>query len=202
MKAIKLSKNLILVFGSLVIFIGMSVILFSNIGSTIKDSSAKSAPAISTIVKNKEKAIKPMSLIIPSLKINTILEQVGLTTQGAVGVPESILKAAWFNLSIKPGSTGNTIVVGHFGWKRGIPAIFNNLARLKKGDKIYTNDESGKQVTFIVQKIQRYDQHSVVPAIFISSDGKSHLNLITCDGTWSKITKSYSERLVIFTDKE
>ena len=196
----KLSRNLILVFGSSIMFIGILVILFSDISFPIKDSVAKAITVTKTITKETEKTT-PMSLRIPSLKINTVLEQVGLTAQGAVGVPESILKAAWFTSSVKPGLTGNMVIVGHFGWKRGVPAIFNNLAKLQKGDKIYV-DDGGKQVTFIVQKMQKYNQNSVVPAIFISSDNKSHLNLITCDGIWNKVTKSYLERLVIFTDKE
>jgi len=35
-----------------------------------------------------------------------------------------------------------------------------------------------------------------------SSDAKAHLNLITCEGVWDKVSKSYSKRLVVFTDRE
>ncbi|PIZ82226.1 MAG: class F sortase, partial [Parcubacteria group bacterium CG_4_10_14_0_2_um_filter_41_6] len=41
-----------------------------------------------------------------------------------------------------------------------------------------------------------------VPEVFNSSDGKAHLNLITCTGVWNKEDNAFSERLVVFTDKE
>jgi hypothetical protein len=43
---------------------------------------------------------------------------------------------------------------------------------------------------------------AIVPEIFTSKDGKSHLNIITCDWAWNKNTKHYPNRLVVFTDKE
>ena len=39
-------------------------------------------------------------------------------------------------------------------------------------------------------------------AVFISNDEKLHLNLITCEGIWSKAQQSYSKRLVVFADRE
>lgn len=36
--------------------------------------------------------------------------------------------------------------------------------------------------------------------VFHQGDDGSHLNLITCDGVWDGVEKSYSKRLVIFAD--
>ena len=56
--------------------------------------------------------------------------------------------------------------------------------------------------TFIVREIQTYSKDEDVPEVFNSSDGKAHLNLITCTGVWNKEDNAFSERLVVFTDKE
>jgi hypothetical protein len=48
----------------------------------------------------------------------------------------------------------------------------------------------------------KYDPNISATDVFISSDKKSHLNLITCTGTWDSILKSHSSRLIVFTDKE
>lgn len=37
--------------------------------------------------------------------------------------------------------------------------------------------------------------------VFTSTDGKAHLNLITCFGSWDTDAKQYTDRFVIFTDK-
>ncbi len=79
--------------------------------------------------------------------------------------------------------------------------MFDNLSRLVAGDTIYVQDVDGSSTTFVVRHIQTYGQLDVAPEIFYSSDGKAHLNLITCGGLWNKVTKRYPDRIVVFTDK-
>lgn len=54
----------------------------------------------------------------------------------------------------------------------------------------------------MVRELRTYGPKDDVTNVFNSSDGQAHLNLITCEGIWDKASKSYSKRLVIFTDKE
>lgn len=143
----------------------------------------------------------PVRIKIPKLNINTNLADVGLTLQGAVDAPKTPTIAAWFNLGPRPGEKGSSVIVGHYGWKNGVPAVFDNLHKLQKGDKIYIQDENMVTSTFVVTGSQSYLQKANTNKIFFSSDGKSHLNLITCGGVWSKVDKSYSKRIVVFTDK-
>ena len=63
-------------------------------------------------------------------------------------------------------------------------------------------DENGMITTFVVREIRTYDKDEYAPDVFILDDDKAHLNLITCIGFWDKVSKSYSKRLVVFTDKE
>ncbi|MFZ3015913.1 MAG: class F sortase, partial [Minisyncoccia bacterium] len=110
--------------------------------------------------------------------------------------------AAWFNEWPRPGEIGNSIITGHSGWKNNIPAVFDNLYKLNKGDKLYITDDKGVVVSFVVREIKKYDPKVIAPEVFISDDDKAHLNLITCTGTWNVIEKSRSNRLVVFTDRE
>jgi sortase (surface protein transpeptidase) len=73
---------------------------------------------------------------------------------------------------------------------------------LQKGDKIYVADDAGATTTFVVSATETYDQNGDTSDIFNSSDGKAHLNLITCEGTWNAAEQSYSDRLVVFAEKE
>lgn len=144
----------------------------------------------------------PVRLQIPKIKVDVALESVGLT-QGAVGVPKDIANAAWYNLGPRPGASGSAVITGHYGWwKNGALGVFNNLNKLRKGDKIYVKDRKGTTVNFIAREFKIYGENEIVPDIFFSNDGKSHLNLITCEGVWDKVSKSYSKRLVVFADME
>ncbi len=145
----------------------------------------------------------PIRLTIPKIKVDTALEHVGLTSAGAVDVPKGPVNAAWYKLGPRPGEIGNAVITGHYGvWKNGTPTVFNNLYKLRKGDKLYVKDGKGAITTFVVRELRTYDPKANASDVFISTDGKAHLNLITCGGAWNKISKSYPRRLVVFTDKE
>jgi len=144
----------------------------------------------------------PARIKIPSINVDAAVERVGLTPEGVIDVPKGHTNAAWFESGPRPGENGNSIIDGHFGWKNGIPAVFDELHRLQKGDKLYVEDGTGAVTAFVVREIRTYGENEDAKNVFISNDGKAHLNLVTCEGTWNKDRHSYSDRLVVFTDKE
>ncbi len=144
----------------------------------------------------------PARLKIPAINVDSVVEYVGLDSSGAMDVPESPDNVAWFKLGQRPGENGSAVIAGHYGWENGKAAAFDNLYKLRKGDKIYVEDEKGAIISFVVRESRRYKPEADASAVFESNDGKAHLNLITCEGDWNKDSKSYSERLVVFTDKE
>ncbi len=144
----------------------------------------------------------PARLTIPRINVDAAIEQVGLTNQGAMEVPKGPSTVAWYNLGPRPGEKGNAVIDGHFGWKNGIPAVFDELHRLQKGNKIYVKDEQGATSTFIVRELRRYGQNDRAGSVFTASDKQAHLVLITCEGIWNKSRKSYSDRIAVFADKE
>lgn len=144
----------------------------------------------------------PLRIKIPRINVDAAIEQVALTPQKAMDVPKGPADAAWFSLGPRPGEKGSAVITGHFGWKDGIPAVFDNLYQLRKGDILYVEDDTGAVLSFVVRERRVYDREAEVKDIFGSVDGKAHLNLITCKGAWDKVQKSYSHRLVVFTDKE
>lgn len=157
------------------------------------------------ITLSKEEPVSfglPVYIKIPSIKVDAPVEHVGLTSDGAMDVPKGPNEVAWFNLGSRPGESGSAVIAGHYGWKNNIPAVFDNLHKLRKGDKISTEDEKGVITAFVVREIQTYGKDEAAPDVFGSDDGKVHLNLITCAGVWNKAEKTRSERLVVFADKE
>jgi LPXTG-site transpeptidase (sortase) family protein len=144
----------------------------------------------------------PTRLEIPKINVDAAIEDVGLTPQGTMAVPEGPLDVAWFDLGPHPGERGSAVIAGHEGWKNGIKAVFDDLSQLHIGDKVYIGDRGGATTTFVVRGIQIYDQNGDTSNIFDSNDEGVHLNLITCEGTWNAAQKSYSNRLVVFTDEE
>lgn len=145
----------------------------------------------------------PTRIKIPKIKVDIALESVGLNPDGVVGVAKSLGNAAWYDLSSRPGDNGSAVINGHYGrLKNGKMGVFTNLNKLRKGDKISTTDSEGLSTTFVVREIRKYDLKEDATEVFYANDDNSHLNIVTCIGVWNKITKTYSNRLVIFADKE
>lgn len=144
----------------------------------------------------------PVFLVIPKINVDVAIAPVGLTSNGAMGVPTGPIGTTWFDLGPRPGEIGSAVIAGHEGWKDGIVASFDNLYKLKVGDQVYVQDNHGVTTAFVVRRIGLYGQHGNAANVFSSNDGKAHLNLITCEGTWNAAEKSYSNRLVVFTDQK
>lgn len=155
-----------------------------------------------TAAKKIIKKTAPTSrLSIPSLGVNAIIEHVGLTAQGSMGVPRDPMNAGWYEFGPRPGELGSAVIDGHVNWFRGATGVFANLQLVKPGAKITVRSEDGKAVTFVVHEVRTFDPSANAEEIFSSGDGQSHLNLITCGGVWDKKTQQYSERIVVFADK-
>ncbi|HSW47458.1 MAG TPA: class F sortase, partial [Candidatus Saccharimonadales bacterium] len=142
----------------------------------------------------------PMRLIIPAISVNTNIQHVGITPEGEMDVPSNSIDVGWFEPGALPGEKGSAVIAGHFDSENGEAGVFNNLDKLKVGDKIYTKDNSGKSTTFAVKKKRLYDP-GYAEEVFGRSD-TAHLNLITCKGVWNDNLKSYSKRLVVFADRQ
>lgn len=143
----------------------------------------------------------PVRLKIPKIDVNAAFEYVG-ATDGIMDVPKGPDNVGWFSPGPRPGETGSAVIAGHEGWKDDIPAVFDDLHALSKGDPIYILDDAGAMSTYVVREKKTFKEHDDSSSVFLSDDGIAHLNLITCGGVWDAAKKSYPNRLVVFADRE
>ena len=62
----------------------------------------------------------PKYLIIPKLYVDSRVLSVGVTSSGAVGVPDNIYDTAWYNESSAPGQPGAMLIDGHISSWSGL----------------------------------------------------------------------------------
>ena len=142
----------------------------------------------------------PTQLKIDKIGVGAVVQPVGLTADGNMDIDENPTQAAWYKLGPKPGQEGSAVIAGHYGWKKNVPSVFNDLHTLVAGDRILTVGEDGKVMTFVVTSLATYAPDQDATNVFRSDDSKAHLNLVTCQGSWNNSVRTYSERLVVFTD--
>ena len=143
---------------------------------------------------------KAVSLSIEKLNIEAPIQDVGVL-DNAMDVPDDPVTVGWYQYGTKPGQPGSSVLAGHVSWKGGQPAVFANLDQLSAGDIVTVSYEDETQDSFVVRDLKRYPLGAKTEEVFISSDGASYLNLITCDGAWSNTLGTHELRLVIFTEK-
>lgn len=144
----------------------------------------------------------PRTISIPKLNVSARVLSLGVKNNNELKTPGNIYDAGWYNASAKPGQPGATLIDGHV---RGAtkPAVFSNLKKLVVGDTIVVEKGDGSKVTYKVVKTQVYDaEHTDMPAAMTPiTNGKSGLNLITCNGAFDAKTSRYNERLIVFASQ-
>jgi len=150
----------------------------------------------------QEKVGIPARIEISSIALNSVIEKVALADGRSIDVPKLPMNTGWYDLGPRPGQKGTAIIDGHVNWLDGSSGVFANLHSIQPGDAIKVIDDKGATVSFIVRESKSYNASSHPKNVFSSNDGKSHLNIITCDGVWDSHAKQYSKRLVVFADKE
>jgi len=156
-----------------------------------------------TVIKKSKPAVElPLRLKIPVINVDAAVYYVGLTSDGTMDIAKDPDKVAWYEFGPRPGEIGSAVIAGHYGWIGDKGSIFNDIHTLKKGDELSVTDEKGTVIIFVVREIRQYNPESDATTVFKSNDGKSHLNLITCSGVWENHEQSYSNRLIVFTDRK
>jgi LPXTG-site transpeptidase (sortase) family protein len=190
--------------GSLITLVLLTILSFSVLPKKPVQSGIVPPVLIKTAVSKPRSKITsgyPIRLKIPTINVDAAIDYIALTPAGNLSAPKGPTTVGWYDLGPKPGGIGSAVIDGHFGYKNNVAAVFDNLHKLQKGDHIYIVDDMGATITFIVSDSRIYGQGDHDSGIFISRDGKAHLNLITCEGAWNAAQKSYSNRFVVFADK-
>jgi LPXTG-site transpeptidase (sortase) family protein len=186
--------------------IGISCFIFkrSNLPIDRQIPNVSIVSATNTVTVQPTLAVsKPARLRIPQINVDSPVEFVGLTAAGVMDVPKKPDEVAWLELGRRPGESGSAVIAGHYGtWKNGKGSVFDNLHKLRKGDELFIEDDKGVIISFVMVDSRNYDPEADASDVFSSNDGKSHLNLITCEGVWDEDSQSYPSRLVVFADKK
>ncbi len=142
--------------------------------------------------------VKPKSVSIPAIKVESSLVSLGLNPDNSLQVPQDYSKAGWFTKGSYPGDLGGppALIVGHVDSKEG-PAVFYKLNKLTIGDEILVDRADGSTAVFVVYDGQQFPKDSLpTEEIYGDRDG-SELVLITCTGEFNAATGSYLDNYVV-----
>lgn len=145
-------------------------------------------------------AIAPVRLSIPSLNVDAAVQSVGISKRGSMAVPTNYADVGWYRYRKIPGHEGSAVMAGHLDNGFGLPGVFRDLKNIRIGADVYVTDANGAKSHFKVVRMATLDSSTTATDSVFGASKTPMLNLITCEGEWNPVTKTYSNRLVVFTE--
>ncbi|MXG25295.1 class F sortase [Streptomyces sp. YIM 132580] len=140
---------------------------------------------------------RPVSITIPSLKVTSDLEQLGLGKNRAMETPKDPAKAGWYRPGTTPGAIGPSVIAGHVTWD-GVPAVFFKLTELEPGDRIDVSRADGTTAVFTVDRTATYPKDDFPTVEVYRNLDHAGLRLITCGGDYSREDSRYADNVVVY----
>jgi hypothetical protein len=138
----------------------------------------------------------PVRLRIPSKRIDTALQRLGLAADGTIAAPSEWQVAGWYDQGPRPGQKGPAVIVGHIDSRSG-PAVFFRLPELKRGEVVYVDRADGSTARFrVTDRRQVAKDRFPVTAVYSPSLLPS-LQLITCGGTFDRSVGHYRDNIIV-----
>ena len=135
-------------------------------------------------------------LQIPSIGVDAPLITLGVDSDGMMQVPNNGNDVGWYTFSAAPGTPGNAVLSGHLDTATSPVAVFTRLKDLKQGDALDVV-EDGKKIDYSVFWTKAWPDDTAPLALILGNAPSPTLTLITCSGTFNRISRNYSDRLVV-----
>jgi sortase A len=169
---------------------------------TSKSAPSSVKPAPKVVATYSVPPTNPKYITIPAIGVtNTPILRLGLTSGGAIAVPDNIYETGWYDGSSLPGQPGAMFIYGHVSsWTSN--GVFYNLKKLKDGDTVTITRGDNKTFTYQVvsTKVYPYNNVPMNTVLAPAQSGTPGLNLMTCTGQVIRGTSEFNERLVVFTN--
>ncbi|MCX4779193.1 class F sortase [Streptomyces sp. NBC_01264] len=177
---------------------GLTAFLITSCASG-GDDAAKNNPADA---KNASvlSASVPDRIVIPDIKVDAPLDTVGLDAKGVMQEPDFAKPkdAAWYKEGPTPGEKGAAAIVGHMDTPQAPEAVFYNLKKLKKDEKIEVHRDDGSTAVFAVDEVDTFKKDQFpTDKVYGDTHGKAELRVITCGGELTK-DRHWDANVVVF----
>jgi LPXTG-site transpeptidase (sortase) family protein len=140
-------------------------------------------------------------IVIPKAKVDHRPVVKGLTERREMEEPGGKDELAWYNFSALPGYGSNAVFSGHVDWHTGERGVFWFLRDLKEGDAVEVHYSDGLVLQYRVNRVAVYGTADAPVAEITGPTTNDTLTMITCDGVFSRLTRDYDKRRVVFAER-
>ncbi|MFJ6798178.1 class F sortase [Streptomyces sp. NPDC091268] len=142
----------------------------------------------------------PDRVRIPDIAVDAPLDSVGLDAKGEMTEPDFAKPddAAWYKEGPTPGEPGAAAIVGHMDTPRAPRAVFYNLRKLRKDQRIEVHRDDGTTAVFSVDDVRTFKKDAFpTDRVYGDTHGRAELRLITCGGNLTP-DRHWDANVVVF----
>lgn len=145
----------------------------------------------------------PKRIVISKIGVDSIVQNVGVDQNQQIAVPNNIHIAGWFVDSVRPGSSGLSIIDGHVNGVSSDEGVFKRLNELATGDTVQIIMGDDSVVSFIVQTNQEVATADSATILYSQDPTiENQLNLITCTGNFDRSARQYDKRQITVLERQ
>lgn len=139
----------------------------------------------------------PVRLRIPSIGVDSSLEDLAIEGDGRLAAPQDYDLAGWYSDGVVPGEVGPAIIAGHVDSPTA-PAVFAKLGDLATGAEIVVAMSDGTELDFHVSGSAQSSKAEFPTTDVYSNVPAPELRLITCAGDFDSEIGHYTDNLIVF----
>jgi sortase (surface protein transpeptidase) len=164
--------------------------------TTLPATTTSTVPATTTTTMYTHAITSPVRIVIPAIKCDAKILNVGIDKKGAMEVP-GVKYSGWYELGPAPGASGPSVIVAHVSYN-GTRGPFYSLKNLKPGDKILVYDKNGDFATFQVDSKETTLKTKLPTEKIWNNTQEPVIRLVTCGGTYDPTTKHYLSNVIVY----
>jgi len=144
-------------------------------------------------------ASEPTSLEIPSIGLRSSrFVSLGIQRDGTISVPGTAQEVGIYDAGPTPGQLGPAVLAAHVDTPSGVPGIFHELKRVKRGDVVEVGRQDGTHLTFTVDRVAAYRKTQFpTELVYKGAFTKAEIRLVTCGGPTDS-RNEYRDNVVVF----
>lgn len=144
-------------------------------------------------------ASAPTSLTIPSIGLRSSrFVTLGIQRDGTISVPGTAQEVGLYDAGPTPGQLGPAVLAAHVDTPAGVPGIFHELKRVKKGDVVEVGRQDGSHLTFTVDRVAAYPKTQFpTEQVYRGDFTRAEIRLVTCGGPTDS-RNEYRDNVVVF----
>ena len=139
-------------------------------------------------------------LEIPKIDVKAHVIDLGLERDGSLEVPKDYSEVGVWEGGPQPGERGAAVLAGHVD-SRTAPAVFYELRKLRRGDRVHWFGDNGVVATFVVTRSEQHPKAQFPTKRVYGKTRHRELRLVTCTGPADPSGRRALDNLIVFARK-